>query len=153
MGKFSNKGRKIVLIGRTEFWNGRKSNTDFSLIKGRSVINLVDKSMDVGDMVALFSLMDYIIAPDSAAIHIAGALKIPCIALFGNIDPYLRTHYYPTVLNMYAKGELECIPCYDFSNPCNHYKDMPITKQPLGGKCMWLLTPERIFEAGKEWFK
>jgi ADP-heptose:LPS heptosyltransferase len=142
--KFSKKGRKIVLIGRTEFWHGRKSEIDFPSIKGRNVINLVDKPMDVGDMIALFSLMNYIIAPDSVAVHIAGALDIPCIALFGNIDPDIRTRYYPTVISMYAKGELDCIPCWDFENPC-HVHDK------IGAECMRLLTPERIFGLGKEW--
>ncbi len=142
--KFSKKGRKIVLIGRTEFGHGRKSPIDFSSIKGRNVINLADKTMDVGDMIALFSLMNYIIAPDSAAIHVAGALGIPCIALFGNIDPDIRTRYYPTVISMFEK--MECL-CYDFKNPC------PIHDK-LGAECMRVLTPDIIFKVAQEnWFK
>jgi heptosyltransferase-2 len=142
--KFFKKGRKIVLIGRTEFWHGRKSKIDFPSIKGRNVINLVGKPTDVGDMIALFSLMNYIIAPDSAAIHIAGALEIPCIALFGNIDPDIRTRYYPNVTSMFEK--LECL-CYDFKNPC------PIHDK-LGAECMRVLTPDKIFNVAQEkWFK
>ncbi len=47
---------------------------------------------------------------------------------------------------MYAKGELECIPCWDFKNPC------PIHDK-IGAECMRLLTPERIFKVAQEkWF-
>lgn len=141
---------KVVIFGRSEFWHGRIPAVDLRAIKGRKIINLMDKMENAGDLIALCSIVDYLVAPDSSAIHIAAALYKPCLALFGNIDPYLRTHYYPTVKNLYPSGELECIPCWDFQNPCIYYKSKPTREQPIGGKCMYLLTPDRIFESIKK---
>jgi ADP-heptose:LPS heptosyltransferase len=146
---------RIVLFGRTEFWHGRRSCVDLKSIdpdgEGTQIINIMDNT-NLKELVAVISLMDFIIAPDSSAVHIAAALKKKCLVLFGNIDPYTRIYHYPTVKALYPVGELDCIPCHDFKNPCEHYRGMPITKEPIGGKCMWLLEPTRIFEAAKEWF-
>lgn len=147
------KNLKIVLFGRTEFWHGRKSDVNLKAIKGRKVINIIDSTEEVAELIDLISLMDYLVSPDSATLHIAGALKIPCLALFGNIQPYLRTQYYPTVTSMYPDGELYCIPCWDFYNPCIHYQHLPTREQPVSSECMRLFTPDRIFEKALEVFK
>lgn len=139
---------KIVLFGRSEFWHGRISPVKLSELSGENVINLMDKT-DLEEMVALCSLMDFVVAPDSAAIHIAGALKIDCLALFGNVNPITRVKYYPTVRVLFPEGELKCLPCHDFTNPCEHYKNLSTIRQPVGGRCMRLLTPERVFETLK----
>jgi len=62
----------------------------------------------------------------------------------------LRIKYYPTVKALFPKGELECVPCHDFKNPCEHFKHLPTLEQPVGGKCMFLLTSERIISTVKE---
>jgi len=143
---------KVVLFGKLEYWHGRNSKVNLKALKYRGVINLIDKLEDSSDLIALCSLMDYLISPDTVTIHIAGALKKPCIALFGNLPPFLRIKYYPTVEALYPEGELECIPCYDFTNPCEHYKGLPTSWQPVGGKCMYLLDPDRVFFAAREKF-
>lgn len=145
---------KVVIFGRSEFWYGRQPLVDLKRIKGRKIINLMGKTSDVGSLVALCSIMNYIVAPDSSTVHIAAALGISCIALFGNMSPYLRVAYYPTVISMYPKEELPCIPCWDFRNPCLVYEKMPTETQPIGAACMRQLTPDRIFETAEEnWFK
>jgi len=143
--KFSKvKNLYLIIFGKTEYWGGRKPVLDLKTLEGPNMVNLIDK-LDLPDMVALCSIADYIIAPDSSAIHIAGALGKRCIALFGNIDPYVRIFYYPTVKAIYPKNELDCIPCWDFVNPCSKTKE-------IGGACMRLLTPDRISEGAKDWF-
>jgi len=139
------KGLRIVLFGNLEFWGGRAPKIELLKIKGKFLTNLINKTT-LPELTALCSLMDFIIGPDSSVIHIAGALEKKCVALYGNIDPYTRIFYYPTVKALYPKNELSCIPCWDFQNPCS------ITDE-LGGACIRLLTPERIFEESKEWFQ
>jgi ADP-heptose:LPS heptosyltransferase len=138
------KNLKVVLLGRDEFWYGRKAKVDVSKIKSRNVINLMNQT-EVADLAPVCSLMDYIICPDSSMVHIAGALKKPCIAVYGNMDPALRITYYPTVKVMWSMGKLSCIPCYDHKNPC------PINDD-LGAPCMRLTTPEMIFKKAKKEF-
>jgi heptosyltransferase-2 len=141
---------KIVLFGKSESWHGRKSDVDLKAIKSQKIINLIDQFNSIKEMVALISLMDAIIAPDSSAIHVAGALNVSCLALFGNMPPILRTKYYDSVKDIYPEGELKCIPCWDFQNPCAHYVDLPIYKQPVGGMCMRQITTDRIIKSLKE---
>lgn len=142
--RFSKYG-KVVLFGRTEFWRARPQKVIIKEITGENIINLIDRT-GIDELEEIISIMDYIIAPDSSGVHIAAALNKPCLAVFGNIDPKTRIPDYPTVTALYPEGELDCIPCWDFTNPCIHH-DL------IGAECMRLLTPERIFEAGKEWFK
>lgn len=148
------KGLKIVVFGNDEFWHGRrmgKENFEKKKIGKVRTVNLMGGTDQEG-MIALCSIMDYIISPDSAAVHIAGALGKKCLGLFGNMDPYLRIWYYPTVKALYPKNELPCVPCNDFCNPCEYYRHLATPNQPIGGECMRKLTPERIFQEAKEWF-
>jgi ADP-heptose:LPS heptosyltransferase len=141
------KNLKIVLFGNKEFWGGRVPKVDFLTIRGRNVnvINLVGKTT-FPEVIAICSLMDFIVGPDSVAIHIAGALKKKCLGLFGNIDPYTRIFYYPTVKAVFPLNELPCIPCWDFTNPCT------VTNE-IGSGCLRLLNSERVFKEAKEWFE
>lgn len=61
---------------------------------------------------ALAGRCQLIIAPDSAFVHLSGALELPCIALFGPIDGKVRTRQYPTVEYLDARKELGCVPCW-----------------------------------------
>lgn len=146
------KGRRIVLFGQTEFWYGRFVPISSDKIKIPGVINLVNKT-SVEDLASLCSLMDLMIAPDSSVVHISGALDIPCLAVFGNIDPDLRIKYYSSTRTIYPKDELPCIPCYDFENPCLYYKDMRLEDQPVGGECMRKIIPERIVIEAEKFLK
>ena len=148
------KKLKIVVFGHVEFWYGRNKDIEvFDLIgKGKkNVINLMGKT-SLEEMSGICSFMDFIVGPDSAAIHIGGALEKKTLAVFGNMDPFLRVYYYPTVKALYPRNELPCIPCWDFNNPCVHYRGRPLQDQPIGGECMRKILPERIFKEAKGWF-
>jgi ADP-heptose:LPS heptosyltransferase len=53
-----------------------------------------------------------IIAPDSAFVHLAGALDIPCVALYGPIDGGIRTMHYPNCIYVDVREKLGCMPCW-----------------------------------------
>jgi ADP-heptose:LPS heptosyltransferase len=137
------KNLKIVFIGRTEYWHGRKS-IDFKTIQGNNIINLVDENFELSYLISLINEMDYVIAPDSSIVHIAGALKKRCLAIYGPMLPELRLKYYKTVKCLFSKTKLDCFPCcFDTINPCLYYKEKT-EDQPIGGKCMWLIKPDKI---------
>jgi ADP-heptose:LPS heptosyltransferase/tetratricopeptide (TPR) repeat protein len=61
---------------------------------------------------ALAAACSAIVAPDSAFIHFAGAMNIPCVALYGPIDGRVRTMYYPATVSVDVRSILRCIPCW-----------------------------------------
>ena len=129
----------VVLFGQTSSWSSGLLN-----IQKEGVFNLLDQ-LNLIETVALIQASDIIIGPDSGGIHLAGALDKPALGLFGNIDPKLRTLYYPKVRTLFPEKELECIPCNDIPNMC---------KEPgIGAPCMKLLTPERILNSLSEMMK
>lgn len=61
------------------------------------------------ESVALAADCDVLIAPDSSLVHIAGAVGIPCVALYGSFEAHTRMAYYPTVHAL--QGRRPCAPC------------------------------------------
>jgi ADP-heptose:LPS heptosyltransferase len=61
---------------------------------------------------ALASACDAIVAPDSSFVHLAAALDIPCVALFGPIDGHIRTRHYAQCKYLDVKKKLGCAPCW-----------------------------------------
>lgn len=135
----TNHVSKVVLFGKSDEWGERLRG-----IHRNFLINLTGQTT-LREMIALISLMSVVIAPDTSTTHIAGALGIPCVALFGNIDPKTRVSYYPSVKPFYPVGELACIPCFDRPQDKAY-----ICHDLKGGICMKLMTPKRICERVKE---
>jgi len=138
----SKLGRDVVLFGKTEGWSQYLAD-----LKGTRITNLIDR-LSIKESVALISLLDITISPDTGIYHIAAALGRKALVLFGNIHPNTRTTYYPTVKALYPGKEGEKIcnpwPCWDVPHVCQ------LTPGTFGSKCMRLFTPERIVAALKE---
>lgn len=129
-------GLNVVLCGASQPWN-----EPLKEISGDGIVNLVDKTT-LEELIALVSMANLVVTPDTGTLHIAGALGKWTLGLFGNINPRTRISYYPTVRPLYRHGELPCQPCWDL------HKCM---EQPeKGSKCMALLKPSAIFEAIKQ---
>jgi ADP-heptose:LPS heptosyltransferase len=61
---------------------------------------------------ALAAGCDVIVAPDSAFVHFAAAVDVPCVALYGPIDGKVRTCHYPRTVYLDARSVLRCVPCW-----------------------------------------
>lgn len=66
--------------------------------------------LNIRQSCSLVTQCDCIISPDSAMTHIAGALDIPCVALYGSFLASLRTAYNPKTMALQAEGT--CAPCF-----------------------------------------
>ena len=87
---------------------------------------------------ALAAECSLVVAPDSALVHLAAALDIPTIAMFGPTDAEVRTRYYERCVTMNARSELACIPCW---------RNEQIPCAITGGRqsaCMRLISPQQI---------
>lgn len=66
---------------------------------------------------ALISQCDIVLTPDTSMLHIAAALDIPTVALFGPIDPRARCKGYNNTTVITA--DVDCIGCWRNANtPC-----------------------------------
>lgn len=62
------------------------------------VTNISDfTSISLKHLIAMVNAVDAVVTPDTGIMHIAGALRKPCVGAFFSIAPELRVSYYPTV--------------------------------------------------------
>jgi len=74
---------------------------------------------DVGDLVALLSLSQGFAGNDSGAMHVAGALGIPTVGIFGSTDPNRTGPLGPRTRVLYER--IDCSPCLDRTCRFGHY--------------------------------
>jgi len=74
---------------------------------------------NIGELIALLSLCDGFIGNDSGCMHIAGALGIPTVAIFGSTNPTRTGPMGPKTRVIYRK--LECSPCLARTCRFGHY--------------------------------
>lgn len=91
---------------------------------------------------AVLSTCDAFLGPDSALVHIAGAIGVPAVGLYGPFPWELRTKYAPTTFALQGQGA--CAPCH--CHP-THFDAFP-AGQPCAkaGVCVVLagIDPDRI---------
>ncbi len=71
------------------------------------------------EFAALLSLCHVLLCGDTLAMHIASALKIPCVALFGPTS-LSEIYSYDGLITKLAAENLDCLVCY---NDCNKDQD------------------------------
>jgi heptosyltransferase-2 len=89
-------------------------------------------------LAAVISLGDLFVTNDSGPMHLANALKIPVVALFGPTDPQ-RTGPYQNPYTLFHKGA----PCW----PCS-YRECPFDH-----RCMMNISTQEVFEACQEFLR
>jgi heptosyltransferase I len=105
------------------------------LVAGR-VVDLCGK-VPIGDMYALFEKTQAAIGPDSAPLHIAGAVGVPVLIGIYGPTGYRRTPPIgsPHIRLLSSEGELPCQPCH--KRIC-----------PLGTtECMLRIQPGEVYQA------
>lgn len=132
---FAQKGWEIFLLdeaGRLKM--GEKEN----------VRNLSHSRLTFRQSAAVISGSDCLLAPDSALLHVAGALGVPAVGLYGPFPWKLRTAYCPTTHALEGSGP--CAPCFHHVHLQNYFpKNGPCYKT---GRCEVLagIKPERIVQ-------
>lgn len=79
------------------------------------VTNLTTRGLSIRHSAAVLTTCDVVLAPDSAITHLAGALSLPTVALYGPFPWRLRTVYHPKTFALTGRGD--CAPC--FHHPIN----------------------------------
>jgi ADP-heptose:LPS heptosyltransferase/glycosyltransferase involved in cell wall biosynthesis len=104
--------------------------------RGNIIIN-----ENIRDTAAMLNEMDYFVGVDSSLFHIAAALCIPSLVLFGRTNGQSQTQHYP--YSQYIQGVCKFVeePCW-LDVPCNS-KDSDFTE------CMFNIDSDVVFQRFK----
>lgn len=117
--------------------------------KSGSFSNCIDISYkSFRNKMALLGACDGCITTDSAPLHVAAALNIPIIAIFGPIDAKARCRGYKQTTVI--KSDLDCIPCW--RNGTMKCKKKPGEPTQTYSKCLEELAPNKVANIVKKKF-
>jgi ADP-heptose:LPS heptosyltransferase len=80
-----------------------------------------------------------LVSPDCGTVHIASALAVPMVVLFGPGEYARYKPYGNEEKTVIIRKDVPCVPC--FKNSC------------FDNRCMKLITPEEVFEASEQLLK
>jgi len=89
-----------------------------------------------GELPALFAACDLFIGNDSGAVHVAGAVGLPVVAIFGPTDPQGTSPV--TERRSLVRREVACSPCFLRHCPVDH-------------RCMTRVEVTEVFLAAQKW--
>jgi ADP-heptose:LPS heptosyltransferase len=102
-------GYKLVVLSH---------DTDYpSSVMFGNIPNSVVLSEDIRKVAGTMVACDMVLCPDSSVLHLAGALGVPTVSLFGHTDPRARINYYQEAVAIWPGREYSCCPCW--SAACN----------------------------------
>ena len=84
--------------------------------------------------------LDLVVSPDTIGVHLAGVLKIPCLAIYGSFPAELRMKHYPSVQAL--QGSADCAPCFSH--------DRQMSCGAFWCKALAAVTPQQVYEKVKE---
>ena len=102
---------------------------------GNPPINLTGKT-SIADLPALLSQCHLFIGNDSGAMHVAAAVGLPVVAVFGPTDPFGTAPVTPRCSIIQEKPY--CSPCFLRRCPTDH-------------RCMTRVTPDAVEAAARHW--
>jgi len=101
------------------------------------VIRLVGKTA-IADLPALLSRCQLFVGNDSGAMHVAAAVGLPVVAIFGSTDPYGTAPITPRCTIVQEKPY--CSPCF-------------LRRCPIDHRCMTSIQPEAVEGAARGWLR
>ena len=106
---------EVVLVGAPS----ERAKCEEVAAASKSGVIVAAGGTNIGELVALLSLCDGFIGNDSGCAHIAGALGIPTVAIFGSTNPDRTGPLGGRTRVIYRK--LECSPCLARTCRFGHY--------------------------------
>jgi len=108
------KGWEVFLMGQ---------KGEVKIQETETLRNLAAAGLTFRQSCAVINNADVFLGADSALLHIAGALDIPAVGLYGPFPGELRTKYCPKTVVM--SGSARCAPCFHHAVPTrrNYFPD------------------------------
>ncbi|TSA41001.1 MAG: hypothetical protein D4R57_01140 [Verrucomicrobiales bacterium] len=100
---------ELSKLGFEVFLFGGPGEVRTSPTSPKNVVNLCERLLTFEQSIAMLTTCDALIAPDSSLCHVAAALKIPTVALYGPFPSSLRVS---DKCIKPLEGHLKCAPCF-----------------------------------------
>lgn len=115
--------KQLLERGWEVFMMGGPGDVDLPESNKPELKNLTRPGLTFRQSCAVINTADVVLGPDSALVHVAGALGVPCVALYGPFPWELRTKYAPTTTAISGHGD--CAPCFHHFNAAarNHFPE------------------------------
>jgi ADP-heptose:LPS heptosyltransferase len=142
-GKLTKDGWEVFLLGE-------KGEINLQGRTAPNLRNLADMGLSFRQSCAVLSTADAFLGSDSALLHVAGALAVPAVGLYGPFPWKLRTAYCPTTFAIQGTeirvGGAPCSPCFHHVNSArrNHFPDHCPSKKKGFCEVLASITPDRI---------
>ncbi len=139
------EGYEVMLLG---------TENEIPALRGKrltpQIRNLTEAGLTFRQSCAVANTADVFIGADSAILHVAGALDIPAVGLYGPFPWKLRTVYSDSILPLQGTGA--CAPCFYHNMGAmeKHFPDHCPSKEKGFCQVLATLTPERIIEKAKK---
>jgi heptosyltransferase-2 len=117
----------VILFGSA----GDRPGTEAVQSAARTALVDVAGRTNLGDAIALIACCDLFVTNDSGLMHVAGALGVPTVAIFGSTNP--KTTYPLGERTVLVRRPVDCSPC--LKQEC-----------PTDFRCMDLVTVEEVLE-------
>lgn len=134
----ADRGWEVFLMGKPGDIPPQESK------KYPTIRNLVYMGHTFRQSCAILAQSDCVVGPDSALIHVAGALNIRAVGLYGPFPWQLRTAHSPSILALSGTGD--CAGCQWHENPVRSTYFPPHCPSAARGVCEVLerITPDRV---------
>lgn len=100
-------------------------------------VNLVGQT-PIGDLPAFFSRCQLFVGNDSGAMHVAAAVGIPVVAVFGSTDPKGTAPMTPR--RTLVRHPVPCSPCF-------------LRECPIDHRCMFRVETAEVRDAARRWIE
>lgn len=127
-------GADVILFGSAE---EREVAGKIAAGMKRPPVQLVGET-SVADLPALFASCDLFIGNDSGAMHVAAAVGLAVVAIFGPTDPEGTAPVTPR--RTLVRHRVECSPCFLRHCPIDH-------------RCMTRVEVNDVYSAARDWIK
>lgn len=137
--EFVQRGWEVMLLGTPDELPTMDPKKMNPLIRNLTPLNLTFRQS-----CAVLNICDAFAGSDTALLHIAGALSVPAVGLYGAFPWKLRTKYCPTTHAIQGIGE--CSPCFHHVGATmkNHLPDFCPGKKKKQCQVLAEIKPERI---------
>lgn len=124
----SRKGYKLIILSHSTDYS---SDVLFNNIPNSIYI----KDEDIRNIAAIMLKCDLLLCPDSSMLHLAGALSVPTVSIFGHTDPRARINYYSNAVAIWGAERMSCKNCWSLPCPNKEACYKTITKDMIVETC------------------